>query len=76
MTIDGARYLSLDDEEYIINITDSEGKVLAVENIAEDCVLSISKSKDGEVISAVVSDKKVTGEIKLNETHLWEVGNG
>jgi len=74
MTIDGARYLLLDDEEYIINITDSEGKVLAVENIPEDCVLSISKSKDGEVISAVVSDKKVTGEIKLIDEDYVTIG--
>ena len=74
MTIDGARYLSLDDEEYVINITNSEGKVLGVEDIAEDCVLSIAKSNDGEIINVIVSDKKVTGEIKVIDDDYVTIG--
>lgn len=74
MTIDGARYLSLDEEDYIINITDSEGNALSVEDVAEDSVLSIARSTDGEVITVVVSDKKVTGEIKVIDDDYITIG--
>ncbi len=63
----GARYISLDDEDVIVSIVDGEGNVLSLENIAEDNVISIAKSKDNEVITVVVSDKKVTGTIKVIE---------
>ena len=63
--IDGARYISLDDEEIIVSIIDGEGNVKTIEDIKEDNVLSISKSKDKEVVTVVVSDKKVTGTIKV-----------
>jgi len=61
----GARYISLDDEEIIVSIIDGEGNALSLENIAKDNVISIAKSKDNEVVTVVVSDKKVTGTIKV-----------
>ena len=63
--IDGARYISVNDEEIIVSIIDGEGNPVALENIAEDNVISIAKSKDKEVVTVVVSDKKVTGTIKV-----------
>lgn len=63
--VDGARYISLDDEDLIVSIIDGEGNPVALETIAEDNVISIAKSKDNEVVTVVVSDKKVTGTIKV-----------
>ena len=63
--IDGAKYVSLDDEDVIVSITDGEGNPLTVEDVKEDNVLSIAKSKDKQVITVVVSDKKVTGTVTV-----------
>ena len=63
--MDGAKYISLDDEDIIVSIVDAEGNVKTIEDIKEDNVLSIAKSKDKEVITVVVSDKVVTGTIKV-----------
>ena len=74
LMVDGAKYISLDDEDYIVSITDAEGNALSVEDIKEDNVLSIAKSKDKEVVSVVVSDKMVTGTINLVDEDYITIG--
>ncbi|MBR5518321.1 MAG: S-layer homology domain-containing protein [Clostridia bacterium] len=61
----GARYISLDEEEddIIANVINSEGNTVAFEEIKEDDIISIAKSKDGQVINMVVSNKVVTGVV-------------
>ncbi len=64
-TIDGTRYLSLDDEEILVNITDADGNRLSVEEIPVDSVISIAKSNDKKLVTVIVSDKKATGTVKI-----------
>ena len=72
--IDGAKYVSLDDEDIIVSIVDVDGNVKTVEDIKEDNVISISKSKDKEVITVVVSDKKATGTITVIDDEYVTIG--
>lgn len=65
MMIDGSRYISLDDEEIIVSIVGADGKNMNISDIREDSVISIAKSNDNDVVTVVVSDKKVTGTIKV-----------
>ncbi len=63
--LNGSRYVSFDAEEdkTIVKIFDASGNAFAFENIAENNIISIAKSKDGQVINAVISDKIVTGVV-------------
>ncbi len=73
--IDGKRYVSLDDEEVIVNITDAEGNALTFDKIPVDSVVSIAKSNDKKVVSVVVSNKKVTGRINVIEDEYVTIGS-
>lgn len=63
--VDGSRYVSFDEEEddIIANIVDVNGNKVAFEDIKENNIISIAKSKDGQVVNAVISDKIVTGVV-------------
>jgi len=65
LTVDGKRYLSLDDEDILVNIVDAEGKRLSVDEIPVDSVISIAKSNDKKLVNVIVSDKKATGTVKI-----------
>lgn len=76
VVIDNARYVSLDSEDddtYII-LKNANGEDINFEDIKEDNILSIAKSKDGQVISVVVSDKIVTGTVKMKDTDSITIG--
>ena len=73
--VDGKRYLSLDDEKILVNIIDAEGKKLSVDQIPVDSVVSIAKSNDKKLITVIVSDKKVTGVVKLIEDEFVTIGS-
>lgn len=72
--VDGARYVSFDDENAIVKITDSNGNKIEFENIPIDSVLSFAKSKDNKVITAIVSDKKITGKVNIIEDDYVTIG--
>ena len=63
--LDGKKYISVDDEDIIVNITDTEGNPLAIEEIPLDSVISIAKSNDKKVVSLVISEAKASGVVKL-----------
>ena len=57
--------LRLNGKDYTIRNT--EGKELEISELETDDILSVAKSLDGELVSAIVSTKKVTGTITLAE---------
>lgn len=63
--LDGKKYLSVDDKDIIVSITDAEGNPVTLEEIPLDSVISISKSNDKKVITVVVSEAKTSGVVKL-----------
>ena len=72
--VNGAKYVSLDDEELLVTIADTNGTPVAFEEIPEDSVISFAKSKDNKVITAVISDKKVTGKVNIIEDDYATIG--
>ena len=70
--VDGARYLSLNDDEsdIIVNITDENGNSYTFDSLvnsfaegAEEKIVSVAKSKDGQVINIVYGPETVTGVV-------------
>lgn len=63
--VNGARYVSLDEErdDIIVNLIDADGNFVAFEDVKENQIFSVAKSKDGQVVNIVVSDKIVTGVV-------------
>ena len=74
MTINGTRYVSLDDEDIIVTITDAEGNAVEFDAIPLDSVISIAKSKDNKVVRAIISDKKATGKVNIIEDDYVTIG--
>ena len=72
--VDGARYVSFDDEDAIIRLTDTEGNTVKFDEIPLDSVLSFAKSKDNKVITAIISDKKITGKVNIIEDDYVTIG--
>lgn len=72
--IDGARYVSFDDEDAIVKITDLNGNVVNFEDIPIDSVLSFAKSKDNKIITAIISDKKIIGKVNIIEDDYVTIG--
>ena len=74
--VNGARYVSLDEEKdnTVVNLIDADGNVVAFEDVKEDCILSIAKSKDGQVINVVVSDRIVTGVVNEFDEYSVVIG--
>ena len=75
--VNGARYVSLDEEKdnTVVNLIDADGNVVAFEDVKEDCILSIAKSKDGQVINVVVSDRIVTGVVNEIDEYSVVIGS-
>lgn len=73
-TIDGKRYISLDDEELIVNIVNAEGKRMTFDEISADNVVSVALSNDKKIITVVVSDKKVTGTVTIIDGDYITIG--
>lgn len=74
--VDGARYVSFNEKEddIIANIVNAEGNEVAFEDIKENNIISIAKSKDGQVVNAVVTDKIVTGIINEMDEYSVVIG--
>ena len=72
--IDGTRYISLDDEDILVNIMDAEGNRLSVDEIPVDSVISVAKSNDKKLVTVIVSDKKVTGTVKIIDDEYVTIG--
>ena len=75
--VDGSRYVSFDEEEddIIANVVDVNGNKVAFEDIKENNIISIAKSKDGQVVNAVISDKIVTGVVNEIDDYSIVVGS-
>ena len=74
MTVNGTRYVSLDDEDAVVTITDTNGTAVNFEDIPLDSVISFAKSKDNKVVTVVVSDKKATGVVNIIEDDYVTIG--
>ena len=77
VVIDNARYAMLDpdnDDGVYVILKNANGEDMAFEDIKEDNVISVAKSLDGGVITAYISDKKVSGNITAIEDDEITIG--